>query len=156
MKPHSLINSPAILVGIAFGLTSLLATAQSYDIPSGTFPSGGGTSSAGSYSLEGTIGSTQSGTSSNGLYAVDGGFVGQYMALQQAGAPHLIIRTLNANQVQLAWPSSVPGWQLQSNSADLNPNAWMDVAIRPVTGVAEQSISVSACNGRVFFRLRKL
>ena len=93
--------------------------------------------------------------STGGTYSISGGFFGQYMALQQTGAPLLTIRGVGAS-VQVVWGSNVPGWILQANSTDLAPNGWADVAGTPTVSGPEQFLQFAAGSGRVFFRLRKL
>ncbi len=148
MKPQS------FFAVLTLGISHVVA--QNITLPSGGISNGGGTSSGGAYSMDGSIGTSSGDSSSNGTYAITGGFFAQYWALQTEGAPHLIIRSVTSNLVQLAWPASVPGWQLQSNAADLNPSAWIDVAIKPARNSTENMVNVSVSSGRKFFRLRKL
>jgi hypothetical protein len=94
--------------------------------------------------------------STGGTYSLSGGFLGQYMALQLAGAPHLTIRSVAGSNVQVVWGSNVPGWVLQSNTAELSPAGWVDVVGTPSVVGAEQFLQFAAGSGSVFFRLRKL
>lgn len=145
----------ALLSFSLFLLTSVVASAQSYSITSSTI-AGGGTSSGGAYAVTGAIAQAEaSAVSTGGSYSLSGGFFGQYMALQQTGAPHITIRGVGAN-VQVVWGANVPGWVLQSNSTDLAPASWLDVVGTPSVNGAEQSLHFAAGSGRVFFRLRKL
>ena len=59
------------------------------------------------------------------------------------------------NQVELVWPAAVPGWVLQQNTSDLNPEAWADVPGSPSVSGPEQFHPFTTSGGRVFFRLRK-
>lgn len=137
-------------------LGSVTAQAQSYAITSATVDGGGGTSSGGAYAVTGAIAQHEaSAPCTGGSYSLSGGFFAQYMALQQAGAPFLTIRATGAN-VQLVWGANVPGWVLQSNSADLAAPGWADVAGAPSVSGAEQFHTFATGGGRVFFRLRKL
>lgn len=145
----------ALLSSSLFLLTAAFASAQSYSVTSRAI-AGGGTSSGGAYAVTGAIGKHDANTASTGgTYSLSGGFLAQYMALQQTGAPHLIVRSVGAN-VQVVWASNVPGWVLQSNSSDLAPASWLDVVGTPSVNGAEQSLQFAAGSGRVFFRLRKL
>lgn len=145
----------ALLTFSLFLLIAAAASAQSYSITSSTI-AGGGTSSGGAYAVTGAIAQpVASAASAGGTYSLSGGFFGQYMALQQTGAPHLTIRGVGAN-VQVVWGSNVPGWVLQSNSTDLAPASWLDVVGTPTVNGAEQLIQFAAGSGRIFFRLRKL
>ncbi|HCN28756.1 MAG TPA: hypothetical protein DIT64_08295 [Verrucomicrobiales bacterium] len=141
---------------LAFPLLTAAAHAQSYSITSRIIAGGGGTSSGGAYAVTGAIAQPEaSPPSTGGGYGISGGFFGQYMALQQTGAPHLTIRSVGGN-VQVVWGSNVPGWVLQANNTDLAPENWLDVAGTPTVMGAEQFLQFAAGGGRVFFRLRKL
>lgn len=145
----------ALFTSLLFLLTAAVASAQSYSITSSAI-AGGGTSSGGAYAVTGAISQpVASAASTGGSYSLSGGFFGQYMALQQTGAPKVIIRGVGAN-VQVVWGANVPGWVLQSNSTDLAPASWLDVVGTPSVNGAEQSLQFAAGSGRVFFRLRKL
>lgn len=138
-----------------------IASGQNYSITSAKIASGGGTSSgtgaAGTFAVSGTVGQQEaSAASSGGPYSVSGGFFAQYMALQQTGAPPLIIRPGAGATVQVVWGASVPSWVLQSNSADLAPASWVDVVGSPSVSGAEQFHQFTSSGGPVFFRLRKL
>ncbi len=136
-------------------LAASVASAQSFSITSGSI-AGGGSSSGGQYSLTGTIAQPEaSAASTGGTYSISGGFFAQYVALQQVGAPHLIIRGVGAD-VQVVWGSNVPGWVLQFNSADLANTGWLDVVGAPTVSGPEQFLQFAASSGRVFFRLKKL
>ncbi len=151
-------SSTAMKARLTFSFLLLMAafaSAQSYSITSSTI-AGGGTSSGGAYAVTGAIAQpVASAASTGGSYSLSGGFFGQYMALQQTGAPHLTIRGVGAN-VQVVWGANVPGWVLQSNSTDLAPASWLDVVGTPTVSGAEQFLQFAASNGHVFFRLRKL
>ena len=56
--------------------------------------------------------------------------------------------------IKVAWPTSVPGWVLQVNTADLNNAAWTDAAGAPTVNGTEQLHSFPMEPGRAFFRLR--
>jgi hypothetical protein len=144
------------LLTLALLIGSITAHAQSYSITSRAIAGGGGTSSGGAYAVTGAIAQPEASVASTGgSYSLSGGFFGQYMALQQTGAPHLIIRGVGAN-VQVVWGSNVPGWVLQSNSTDLANANWIDVVGTPTVSGPEQFLQFAAGSGRVFFRLRKL
>ena len=152
MKMHP----TAFLALVLLCCLAAAASAQSYSITSSTIAGGGGTSSGGQYAITGIVAQPEaSAPSTGGTYSLSGGFFGQYMALQQTGAPHLTIRGVGAN-VQVVWASNVPGWVLQSNSTDLAPASWLDVVGTPNVNGAEQSLQFASGGGRVFFRLRKL
>jgi hypothetical protein len=140
-------------------LSGAAAKAQSYFIAAGVVNGGGGISSgtgaAGSFTITGAIGQQAWLASTGDSYSLSGGFFSQYIALQQTGAPRLVIRP-NGTNVEVAWPATVPGWVLQQNSADLDPAGWTDVVGNPTVSGPEQFHPFAASGGRVFFRLRKL
>jgi hypothetical protein len=133
-----------------------LALAQSYSVTAPIIASGGGASSGGAYAVTGVIAQQEANaTSSGGSYSLSGGFFAQYLALQQAGAPPISIRSAGST-AQVVWGSNVPGWILQANSNDLDPASWIDVVGTPTVNGADQFLPFAATGGRVFFRLRKL
>lgn len=137
-------------------LVTSIATAQSYSVISHPIASGGGASSGGAYAVTGIIAQQEANaTSSGGSYSLSGGFFAQYLALQQAGAPPISIRSVGST-AQVVWGSNVPGWILQANNNDLDPASWTDVVGTPTVNGAEQFLPFAAAGGRVFFRLRKL
>lgn len=145
------------LLALILLIGSITAQAQSYSITSRAIAGGGGTSSGGTYAVTGAIAQHDANAiSSGGSYSLSGGFLGQYMALQQTGAPHLTIRATAGSNVQVVWGSSVPGWVLQSNTTELSPSGWVDVVGTPSVIGPEQILQFAAGSGRVFFRLRKL
>jgi hypothetical protein len=82
---------------------SITAHAQSYSITSRAIAGGGGTSSGGAYAVTGAIAQPDaSAASTGGTYSLSGGFLAQYMALQQTGAPHLTIRAVAGSNVRAA------------------------------------------------------
>lgn len=150
----------AFLALVALSCLAAAASAQTYSITSFTIEGGGGTSSgtgaAGTFSVSGAIAQHDANaTSTGGSDSLSGGFFGQYMALQQTGAPHVIIRGVGAN-VEVVWAANVPGWVLQSNTSELSPTGWVDVVGTPTVNGAEQILQFAAGSGRLFFRLRKL
>ena len=138
-------------------LFAVSANAQSYSITSFTVDGGGGSSNGGLYAVTGAIAQPDAhAASTGGAYALSGGFFSQYIAIQQLGAPQLIIRPVSGGNVQVVWGSNVPGWILQSNTADLATGSWSDVAGTPTVAGPEQFHQFATGSGRAFFRLRKL
>lgn len=131
------------LLTLALLIGSITAHAQSYSIASHTIAGGGsssGTGVAGDFAVTGSIAQPEaSAASTGGSYSVSGGFFSQYIALQQAGAPPLVVRQSGGN-VELVWGANVPGWA--------------DVVEAPTVNGAEQSHAFAAGSGRAFFRLR--
>ena len=106
--------------------------------------------------VTGTIGQPDAhAASAGGVYAVSGGFFSQYIALQQAGVPRLVIRRVGPN-VHVVWAASVPGWVLQLDTADLAAGAWSDVAGAPTVSGIEQYHEFIPGGGMALYRLKKL
>lgn len=93
---------------------ALSASAQNYSIDWYTIDGGGGTSSGGPYTLSGTIGQPDAGVHTGGSYTLVGGFWGAF-AVQQVGAPTLIIRPAGPGQVTISWEPNTPGFTLQES-----------------------------------------
>src|SRR5437016_6627368 len=116
-------------VKIAFLLlvtTGAAVKAQNYSIDWFTIDGGGGTSTGGVYSVNGTIGQPDAGKMSGGNFTLDGGFWGIIAAVQTAGAPLLRVARTNGNAVVVAWPSSATGFNLQQNAV-LGSTSWQGV-----------------------------
>jgi hypothetical protein len=100
------------------------AAAQSYAITWHTIDGGGGTSTGGVYSVNGTIGQPDAGpTMTNGQYAVTGGFWALPSAVQTPGAPTLTIAPAGAGQATISWSPNTPGFILQETWV-LSPANW--------------------------------
>jgi hypothetical protein len=125
------------------------ALAQSYKIDWYKVAGGGGTSSAGSYNLSGTIGQPDAGpVMTGGSYALTGGFWAIY-AIQTAGAPLLTITLVN-NKAIVSWPSSSTGWILQTNT-DLLTATWGNYQ----GSVVNNSVTNTPPPKDLFFRLKQ-
>jgi hypothetical protein len=135
-----------LCLGVLFA-TCLCLTAQQYTIDWYTIDGGGGTSSGGGYTLSGTIGQPDAGTLSGGNYVLEGGFWGGAFAVQQVGAPTLIIQRVGM-QVQISWDPNTPGFVLQE-SLSLSAPSWGN------TSGAFNGMTVPASGPTKFYRLRK-
>jgi hypothetical protein len=133
-----------LLLGL---LMPAIGFAQQFSIDWYKVSGGGGTSTGGVYSLNGTIGQHDaSGAMSAGSYSVSGGFWSLF-AVQTPGAPLLII-TRVGNQAIVSWDSSVTGWTLQTNS-NLSTGTWGNY----LGTVINNSVTNAPPTGTVFFRL---
>lgn len=102
----------------------LWASAQSYSIDWYKVADGGGTSTGGVYSVNGTIGQPDaSGPMTGGNYSLTGGFWSLISVMQTVGAPLLSIHFTSTNTVVVSWPSPSTGFGLQQN-ADLASPSW--------------------------------
>ena len=133
-------------------VSSLPATAQ-LQIDWFTIDGGGGQSSGGAYTLNGTIGQPDAATSSGGSYTLHGGFWSAFAVVQTEGTPLLRIIRSGAN-VTLAWPNPSAGFQLQESPSLTTPN-WTDVNTVPGVVGDEKQLNQSLNPGPRFYRLRK-
>jgi hypothetical protein len=141
---------------IKFLLPTLLAFASpaqaQYAIDWFTLDGGGGQSSGGAYTLNGTIGQPDATTSSGGAYTLQGGFWGAF-AMEVDGAP--LLRIVHSGQnIIIAWPNPSTQFQLQE-SHSLAPPDWTDVNAAPDIVGDEKQVSQTLAPGTRFYRLRK-
>src|SRR5215467_11656706 len=108
--------SVKLLLGLTLPLyLSLLGLkAQDYSVDQHKVAAGGGISSAGSYSVAGTIGQLDAGVTVSGAgYSLAGGFWSLTTIVPSLGAPTLFIK-YSDNGVTIYWGAQ-PGWVLQQN-----------------------------------------
>ena len=128
---------------------ALTAHAQSYSIDWYKIAGGGGTSTGGTYQVNGTIGQPDaSGAMTGGNYSLTGGFWSLF-AVQTPGAPLLTI-TYSANQAIVSWPSAATGWTLQTN-ANLATPTWGNY----LGNTINNSVTNAPARGNLFFRLKQ-
>ena len=140
---------PALAV-LVWVLTAAAAHAQSYSLDWSKIAGGGGISTNGQYSLNGTIGQPDaSGAMTNGQYSVTGGFWVLPQAVPVTGAPMLTIVRAASGQATISWTPATPGFVLQE-SATISPSNWTN----SVSG-ATNPITVPAVPPRKFYRLNK-
>lgn len=137
---------------LALIASALPATAQ-FQIDWFTINGGGGQSSGGAYSLQGTIGQPDAATSSGGAYTLHGGFWSAFAVVQTVGSPTLRIIRSGPNVI-LAWPNPSTGFQLQEAPSLSSPN-WTDVNTAPGVVGAEKQVNQTLAPGPRFYRLRK-
>ena len=102
------------LYAAALLLVASDAFAPPYTIDWWTVAGGGGTSTAGVYTVNGTMGQPgAAGPSTNSQYYVTGGFWALPRAIQVEGAPMLTIAPAAPGQATLAWTPNAPGFVLQ-------------------------------------------
>ena len=139
-------------------MVPLLACAQTYRLDTVGATSGGGTSTAGVYTLTGTIGQPALSRVNSRDFTIDGGFWSIIAAIQQPGTPFLSVRLTETNTVVVSWPITWPGFVL-TESPDLNVPTWTDVTIAPVdVAVGEDRVDkqviVQKPTGNRFYRLK--
>jgi hypothetical protein len=127
------------------------ALAQNYSIDWYKVSGGGGTSTGGVYSVNGTMGQHDAGgPMTGGNFSLTGGFWALISALQTAGAPILYISQSN-NAVTVYW-QNVPGWHLQQ-SADLAVSGSWSASSGVTASNGTNYLNIASPTGNLFFRL---
>jgi hypothetical protein len=143
-----------ILLSILSILVPGLIVAQSYNINWWKVAGGGGSSTGGTYSLNGTIGQPDAGGPlAGGNYTVTGGFWSLLSAVQTAGTPILTIQRAR-NGVTISWSATAgEAFVLQTNGT-LSAAGWAAYGGAFATNAGAVSTTISPPSGRLFFRLR--
>jgi hypothetical protein len=140
---------------IAILILSLLLPAlglgQTYSIDWYKISGGGGTSTGGVFTVNGTIGQHDSGqVFAGGNFSITGGFWSIIAAVQTPGAPTLYVGN-SGNAVTVFW-NTVPGWNLQQNSNLGNASGWStSTGLTSSNGTNYLNIISPAAN--LFFRV---
>jgi hypothetical protein len=130
------------------------ASAQNYSIDWSVIGGGGGTCTAGVYSVSGTIGQHDAGgPMTNGNFSLTGGFWSLY-AVQTPGAPVLGIKLTTPNTAMVYWPSPSTGFNLQVNT-NLATTNWVTPAGSVTDDGTIKYIMVNPPGGNRFYRLLK-
>jgi len=134
----------------------LRASGQTYTVDWYKIAGGGGTSTGGTYQVNGTIGQPDASLAmSGGSYSVTGGFWSLISVVQMPGVPKLII-THGGNTVTVSWPDAATNtYTLQQNATLALTNAWATsgYTITPANGT--NSITLTPPTGNLFFRLKQ-
>lgn len=139
-----------ICCGFLLSALSFRVWGQSYSIDWYKVSGGGGTSTNGQYSLNGTIGQHDAGgPMTGGNYSLTGGFWAIY-AVQTPGAPLLTI-TYSNNQAIVSWPASETGWTLQTNTSLVAPGNWGNY----LGTIVNNTVTNTPPRGNLFFRLKQ-
>ncbi len=132
---------------LLFSAFCLSASAQ-YSINWYKVAGGGGTSTGGGYTLNGTIGQPDAGgPMTNGQYSVSGGFWVLPVAVQVSGAPTLSIVPGAPGQAVISWEPNTSGYVLQETWSLATPN-WTN----SLSGTANPT-AVPATQPLKFYRL---
>jgi hypothetical protein len=132
----------------------LRASAQSYSIDWYKIAGGGGTSTGGTFQVNGTIGQPDaSGALSGGNYSVTGGFWSLIAVVQTAGLPNLSIAQ-SGNSVIVSWPNA-GSYTLQQNNNLAAPGGWTMSGYSITTSNGTNSITITSPTGNLFFRLKQ-
>ena len=147
-------NRSGWCIAVVF-LGTLCAGAQT-NITWQTADGGGGLSTGGIYSLDGTIGQPDGNDAvQGGVYEVQGGFWALIQLVQTAGAPALRMVGISSASVTLAWPvAGAEGFQLQRSSS-LVDSGWIGVPGTPVVVGAEYHLTTEPVVVKHYYRLHK-
>lgn len=139
-------------LSLALLLIALRLCAQPYSVDWHKIAGGGGTSSNGQYSVNGTIGQPDAGgVMSGGQYSLTGGFWSLISVMQTPGAPMLFI-SRSGNTVTVYW-QNVSGWNLQQNNNLTTPAGWSANNSATLSG-GTNYLNVVNPSGNFFFRLK--
>jgi len=140
-------------MGLLVMMAAICASAQNYSIDKSTIAGGGGTSTSGVYSVNGTIGQHDAGgPMTGGNYSLTGGLWSLY-ALQTPGTPMLSIKLTSTNTAQVYWPSPSTGVTLQVTT-DLATTNWFTPAESVIDNGTIKYIIVNPPAGKRFYRLK--
>ena len=106
----------ATTITFLIAATVAVARAQNFGVDWSTIAGGGGTSTAGVYTITGTIGQPDAARLNSSDFTIDGGFWSIVAAIQEPGAPLLSVRFTQTNTVVVSWPMTWPGFALLENS----------------------------------------
>ena len=133
-------------------LVSSLGFAQQYSIDWYKVAGGGGTSTGGTYQVNGTIGQPDAGVPmTGGNYSLTSGFWSLISVVQTPGLPNLTI-THAGNSVIVSWPNT-GSYTLQQNGNLAMPAGWTTSGYSITTSNGTNSITISPPTGKLFFRL---
>ena len=128
------------------------ASGQSYTVDWYKISGGGGTSTNGTYQVNGTIGQPDaSGAMSGGNYSVTGGYWALINVVQTPGAPTLYIGH-SGNTVTVFW-QNVSGWNLHQNINLTTPVASWAASSSPTLTGGTNYLNLVNPTGNLFFRL---
>jgi hypothetical protein len=137
---------------LAFVSVTVSSLGQSYTIDWYSINAGGGASTGGGYSLNGSIGQHDAGPALSGAtFSLTGGF---WSAVPMLGAPLLTIYLTNGNAAVVSWPSASAGFTLQQN-ASLGSGNWVAPTEALTDNGTNKFIIVNPPTGNRFYRLIK-
>ncbi len=151
MKIKSLIISFLPVLGEALAPR---VSAQGYSIDWYNIVGGGGTSSAGEYTISGTIGQADTGTMAAGSFALIGGFWSLVAGVSAPGNPVLTFTLSSTNTILVCWPSTSTNFVLQQNS-DLGSTNWVNVGVTAADNGSVRCVAINPARGTLLFRLKQ-
>ena len=143
------------IVTLAAALMTVVARAQTYSIDWYKIAGGGGSSTGGTYTVNGTIGQPDAGGPlTGGNYSLTGGFWSLISVVQTAGMPKLLIVPNGPNSVKLLWPDpNTNKYTLQQN-ASLATTNWITSSYPMTNGFGTNFVTLTPPTGNWFFRLK--
>jgi hypothetical protein len=145
---------PIILTALALAASAAQAQTN-FTVDWFTIDGGGGVSTGGTYTVNGTIGQPDAGAMSGGNFTLQGGFWGVIAAVPTPGAPTLDIFRTTTNTVAVTWPSPSTGWNLQQNTNSVSSVNWSNVISGIQDDGATKSLIINPPAGNRFYRLIK-
>ena len=145
-----------LLSTFIFQLSTAFLHAQSYSVDWYKVAGGGGTSTGGTYTVNGTIGQHDaSGAMSGGNYSVTGGFWSLINVVQTPGLPKLIIVGNGSTSVKVLWlDPATNSYTLQQN-ANLATTNWVTSGFSITHASGTNFITITPPVGNLFFRLKQ-
>ena len=156
MKLNSITS--CALCALSLATLATFARAQSggqFDLSWSTINNGGGgASSGGQFTLNGTIGQPGAGVLTGGNFTLEGGFWSGITVQQTPGAPLLKIKLTGGSMAIISWPVNVPGFTLEETASVAQPNSWSATPQSVVDTSTEHTVTVPAV-GMKCYRLKK-
>jgi hypothetical protein len=141
------------LLATVFVAWCVQVSAQTYSADWHKVAGGGGVSTGGVYSVNGTVGQHDAGGPlTAGPYSITGGFWA-LSVVQTPGAPLLKILLSNTNTAIVSWPAPSVGWVLQQNTSVASPAGWSNATNTVTQAGGHNQIVVASPNGNRFYRL---
>jgi hypothetical protein len=141
------------LLIVVLAIRCIQASAQTYSADWHKVASGGGVSTGGVYSVNGTAGQHDAGgPMTGGSDSITGGFWA-LSAVQTPGAPLLKILLSNTNTAIVSWPEPSAGWILQQNTSLALPAGWSNATNAVTQAGGQNQIIVKPPTGNRFYRL---
>jgi hypothetical protein len=138
---------------VCVGILATAVSAQNYSIDWFTIDGGGGTSTGGVYTVNGTIGQPDAGGPlTGGSFSLTGGFWSLLSVVPTPGAPELTITLVGAGTAKVLWPSPSTGFVLQQNS-NLSTTNWVVPPETVSDDGTNKFVIVNAPAGNRFYRL---
>lgn len=146
-KSHSTFTR-FLCIGLA-GLALAATANEDLRIDWYTVDGGGGSISAGEFTLSGTIGQPDAGVLIPYCcgFSLMGGFWSQFIDVNQPDGPRLCIRLTSTNTLLLSWPAYHADYLLQRRPAAVP--GWNDVPATPVVVAGENQVSLDELVGWV-------